>query len=259
MNRATISEFAGGTVARLTNREFGFIRQTDCEKDLFFHSNELVDILYAELREGDELHFEIVESSKGQVAVNISRNGFGSVKLDEKELDAEKLNAKEEFHIAVSTFVTDLVKRVANNPAILDELEWRDMERLIAEAFLGLGFDVELTPASKDGGKDVVLTYKGMSYVVEIKHWRSGKRVGQVEIEKFLHVVVHEKRNAGLLLSTSGYCNNAFEYLNSFERRKLRFGTDEKVVCLCRNYMKSKGGIWRPPEQIEDVIFDSTI
>ena len=62
-----------GTIARLTDRGFGFIAQEGEEKDLFFHSNELKDVQFNELREGDALNFEIAEGPKGLNATNISK------------------------------------------------------------------------------------------------------------------------------------------------------------------------------------------
>jgi len=62
-----------GTIARLTDKGFGFITVAGREKDLFFHSNELVNVQFDELREGDKLTFEIAESPKGPNAVKISR------------------------------------------------------------------------------------------------------------------------------------------------------------------------------------------
>ncbi|HQU07901.1 MAG: cold-shock protein [Parcubacteria group bacterium 21-54-25] len=62
-----------GTIARLTDRGFGFIKVEGQEKDLFFHSNELVGISFEELREGDKVTFEIAESPKGPNAVKVSK------------------------------------------------------------------------------------------------------------------------------------------------------------------------------------------
>jgi len=62
-----------GTIARLTDRGFGFISQEGKDKDLFFHSNELKNVQFNELREGDELTFEVAEGQKGPNAVNINR------------------------------------------------------------------------------------------------------------------------------------------------------------------------------------------
>lgn len=62
-----------GTIARLTDKGFGFIKREGQEKDLFFHSNELVGVSFDSLREGDALTFEVADSPKGQNAVKISK------------------------------------------------------------------------------------------------------------------------------------------------------------------------------------------
>lgn len=60
-----------GKIARLTDRGFGFIAIEGEEKDLFFHSNELQDVEFKDLNEGDEVEFEIGESPKGPNATNV--------------------------------------------------------------------------------------------------------------------------------------------------------------------------------------------
>ncbi|TAK95371.1 cold shock domain-containing protein [Patescibacteria group bacterium] len=62
-----------GTIKRLTDRGFGFIAVEGSEKDLFFHSKELQGVQFDELREGDKVQFEVVESPKGLNAVNVTR------------------------------------------------------------------------------------------------------------------------------------------------------------------------------------------
>ena len=62
-----------GKIARLTDRGFGFISREGVEKDLFFHSNELRGVEFNELREGDEVTFEVADSHKGPNATNVSR------------------------------------------------------------------------------------------------------------------------------------------------------------------------------------------
>ncbi|MDP3779518.1 MAG: cold shock domain-containing protein [bacterium] len=62
-----------GTIARLMEKGFGFIKIDGQEKDLFFHSNELVGTTFSELREGDKVTFEIAESPKGPNAVKVSK------------------------------------------------------------------------------------------------------------------------------------------------------------------------------------------
>ena len=63
-----------GIIARLvTEKGFGFIKREGQEKDLFFHSNELVGITFDELHEGDKVTFEVSESPKGPNAVKVSK------------------------------------------------------------------------------------------------------------------------------------------------------------------------------------------
>ena len=62
-----------GTIVRLTDRGFGFIKRENEEKDLFFHSNELKNVQFNDLREGDKVTFEVAEGPKGLSATNVSR------------------------------------------------------------------------------------------------------------------------------------------------------------------------------------------
>lgn len=62
-----------GTIARLTDKGFGFIKIEGQEKDLFFHSNEVTGTTFDELREGDKVSFEVGEGPKGPNATNVSR------------------------------------------------------------------------------------------------------------------------------------------------------------------------------------------
>ena len=62
-----------GKIKRLTDRGFGFIEYDGSEKDLFFHSNELKNVEFNALKEGDEVTFEVAESPKGPNATNVSK------------------------------------------------------------------------------------------------------------------------------------------------------------------------------------------
>ncbi|PKM91335.1 cold-shock protein [Candidatus Falkowbacteria bacterium HGW-Falkowbacteria-1] len=62
-----------GTIKALNEKGFGFIIVEGQEKDLFFHSNSLVDVQFNELRQGDTVSFETEMSPKGMNAVNVQR------------------------------------------------------------------------------------------------------------------------------------------------------------------------------------------
>ncbi len=62
-----------GVIKKKTDKGFGFITVEGQEKDLFFHSNSLVGISFAELNEGDQVTFDVEDSPKGKNAVNVKR------------------------------------------------------------------------------------------------------------------------------------------------------------------------------------------
>ena len=65
-----------GTVIKKNEKGFGFIKvdgAPEGSKDLFFHSNELRNVSFDELMEGDKVSFEIGDSPKGPNALNVSK------------------------------------------------------------------------------------------------------------------------------------------------------------------------------------------
>jgi CspA family cold shock protein len=63
-----------GTIKTLlTEKGFGFISREGETKDLFFHSKELKGVTFDELKVGDAVTFEVVETEKGPAATNVSR------------------------------------------------------------------------------------------------------------------------------------------------------------------------------------------
>lgn len=151
---------------------------------------------------------------------------------------------------------------IVKNPRYLDLIEWREMEYLLTEIFERLGFSAQLTPGSKDGGKDIILTCRVASqtntYYIEVKHWRSGQRVGSSAIKEFLNVIVHQEISGGLFLSTYGFCNNAIESLTEIQRKSIRFGTENKIVSLCRSYIKATSGIWSPESSLPEILYEGS-
>jgi HJR/Mrr/RecB family endonuclease len=180
-------------------------------------------------------------------------------RLSGEERDSEQSAAVK----AITELSRTLARIVAARPNELDQLEWRDLERLVAEIFSRLGFHTTLTAASKDGGRDVILEFSAFgerrSFVAEVKHWRSGQRVGKGHINDFVRVVASEKRHGGLILATHDFTDTAFEALTEIERRRLFAGNNSKVVALCRTFVRAEAGLFTAPADLTEIITSDTL
>lgn len=65
---------AQGTIARVTDRGFGFI-QLERGEDLFFHSSALQNVSFDEIRRGDVVEFDMEADTRGRGnrAVNVRK------------------------------------------------------------------------------------------------------------------------------------------------------------------------------------------
>ncbi len=61
---------AEGTIKKLTNKGFGFIK-TEGDKDLFFHSSALQGVSFNELHEGQKVSYTEGRGQKGPCAENV--------------------------------------------------------------------------------------------------------------------------------------------------------------------------------------------
>jgi len=142
-------------------------------------------------------------------------------------------------------------------------IEWRHLEYVLAAALSEIGFEVELTPPAKDGGKDIVAecTVRGqhMTYYVEIKHWRSGKRVGSDDIYDFIEVNLQDRTDGGLFLSSSGFTEHVYSQLVEINSQQLRLGQKEKIVLLCQRFHRKRRGLWTPVDPLPKILFEATV
>lgn len=196
-----------------------------------------------------------------QTYPHIDYEGFENLYDNEKPKD--EVNSNPVF-LAVTNLAKELARIVAKTPNALENIEWRDMERIIAVIFEELGFQVTLTPASKDGGKDVIVEYEfnrqQYSYIIEIKHWPSNQKVGKDYVSDFISVITKEHRHGGLYLATYGYAKNISEVYSEVEREKLKLGDKIEIISLCRTFVKSENGIMIPePSDLKDIYFPTMI
>lgn len=92
----------------------------------------------------------------------------------------------------------------------VNELEWDDMQQLVAGILRAMGYKTQISPPGADRGKDIVASPDGFGFehpriVVEVKH-RKGQ-MGSQEIRSFLGG--RHKDDRGLYVSTGGFTKDA--------------------------------------------------
>lgn len=127
------------------------------------------------------------------------------------------------LHNESRVFVSDVAstneniwRELQRHPERLRELPSRKFEEIVATMLEKQGYEVQLTPASKDGGFDIYVASKqalgSFLYLVECKRYTPPNKVG-VHLVRALHGVVQKTRaNAGMLVTTSFFTHGAQQY-----------------------------------------------
>lgn len=132
--------------------------------------------------------------------------------------DTEKKIIQTESPIITLSPVNDRVlKYLFENPQALYQLTSREFEKVMAEIYHKLGYDVELTPATRDGGKDIILTkfsdLGDFIYYVECKKYEKKNHVG-VGVVRNLHDTINLDRvNGGIIATTSFFTRDGRKFI----------------------------------------------
>lgn len=90
----------------------------------------------------------------------------------------------------------------------------RNFEILCADIFESLGYNVELTPQTNDGGYDILLEKNNKYIIVECKCYSLNKKVGRPDIQKLVGANQIVKADSMIFITTSEFTNQAKDYAN---------------------------------------------
>lgn len=92
------------------------------------------------------------------------------------------------FDLRIVEFNDELIAHLAEHPQRLYELSPRRFEELVAELYARAGFEVELTPASGDGGVDVYAIRRddlgSTLTVVQAKRYKPELKVSAAQVRE---------------------------------------------------------------------------
>jgi len=109
-----------------------------------------------------------------------------------------------------------LIEKLKHNPHDLFKITSRQFEEVIAELLTGMGMDVELTPATRDGGKDI-LAYMNTELgrfltLVEAKQHNKTRPVGVSLVRSLYGTLVDHQATSGMLVTTSRFAKPARQF-----------------------------------------------
>lgn len=135
--------------------------------------------------------------------------------LDEKDEKPSSL---------IVTNINDEIKKYfQKHPDKLYDLEPRKFEELIASILEDLGFSVELTKATRDGGKDIIASVRtaitSFLIYVECKRYAPENKIGVGLVREVLGVHSLRKPAKSMIVTTSFFTKDAVKEANTFENQ----------------------------------------
>src|SRR5437016_3760895 len=99
---------------------------------------------------------------------------------------------------------------------VLCKISPRQFEEVIADLLVGMGMDVELTPATRDGGKDI-LAYMNTEMgrfltLVEAKQHNKSRPVGVSLVRNLYGTLIDHQATTGMLVTTSRFAKPAKQF-----------------------------------------------
>lgn len=142
----------------------------------------------------------------------------------QEELYTEPESAAQDEATLIITSIDDEVKKfLKKHPEKLYELSPRKFEELVASILKDMGFDVELTQATRDGGSDIIAHVRNAvcSYLthIECKRYAAGNKVGVGIIREVIGV--HHIRGAtkSIIVTTSFFSSDAVKEAERMENQ----------------------------------------
>jgi restriction system protein len=131
---------------------------------------------------------------------------------------------------------------------LLYDLDSRGFERLVKRLFERMGYETELTPPQKDGGRDINARRKAVGgrehVLIECKRYE--RKIGVEHIGRLIGIVSTELANKGILVTSSDFTRGARDLAGRNHRVELIGGLE--LVVLLNEYLG-----WTWPARLENI------
>lgn len=205
--KSTEIEIAGTIIRDPVDRDWSYVLLSKDEDGIYRYIDGGISL--ASQSEAEEKLYT--------AAIRIEQSG-----TFKEELYAEsELDSIEEKSIIVTTIDDEIKKYLKKHPEKLYELSPRKFEELVASILKDLGFNVELTQATRDGGRDIIAHVRNAvcSYLthIECKRYAPDNKVGVGIVRKVLGVHHIRKATKSIIVTTSFFSNDAIKEAEMME------------------------------------------
>ena len=158
----------------------------------------------------------IAELVRGRDPTEINRLLRGDIySIDQKLILPEQqliADVKPRFILANEA----IIERLRHQPSSIYDLPPRKFEELIADLLSDLGYEVELTPTTRDGGKDI-LAYMTTPHgkllcLVEAKRYRRDRPIGVELVRQLYGTLTDAEASSAMLVTTSSFSQDAMAF-----------------------------------------------
>jgi restriction endonuclease Mrr len=153
--------------------------------------------------------------------------------IDEKATDLPIIKV-------ASFFERALIERLHQSPDDLRLMDRRRFEELVAELFVGFGYEVELTKRTRDGGKDIIAIKRReveVRFLIECKRPDTSNKI-DIGTVRELYGVKCDDAASKAILATTGYFTRDAKLFFEKHRWELEPKDFESIKDWIAHYLK---------------------
>lgn len=152
---------------------------------------------------------------------------------------SENIENNPQIQIELNEINDELIAYLARHPEYMRHLHPRKFEELIAEIIKSKGYEVTLTPQTRDGGKDIVAIYKSpfgnQMFIIECKRYNEDNKVGVELVRGLYGVKMSERANQGILVTSSTFTKGAIDFVKPL-KFELALKDYNDITQWCKEY-----------------------
>lgn len=153
----------------------------------------------------------------GASAFGSSPLGGGPTPLFSANFDLDASAGNQKIIEVVSYVDRALISHLSRYPDELRTVNRRFFEELVAELFVGFGYEVELTKRTRDGGKDIIAIKRmevNTRFLIECKRPDPGNPVRLATVRELYGVLSDDKASKAILATTSHFTSDAQVFID---------------------------------------------